>query len=276
LINRLTLPAEFKTVLDQFAGDIGETNEAFDGLFGWPTKEATKLDTTSRKRDKQRKATSADATFATGGGDALALAEGAKRQRHWKTIANGGWSGRDLHCNGALEQLGSRGEWHYDGQLVKQQSQIKMASDGPVWCDAEGKPRFCNEVDKMTKTKCTGVHPKTVCPIHRRNGQAGYQPNLHQDIRKEHQRKRKGKHQKQCRFWAKGSCREGNSCKYQHNGDPGRNNGHHKKPKKGKQGGISAATMQTMAAMVVSMAMQAAQHPPPAKKGEAADDLGSE
>jgi len=32
--------------------------------------------------------------------------------------------------------------------------------------------------------------------------------------------------------------------------------------------------MQTMAAMVV--AMQAAQHPPPAKKSDAADDLGSE
>jgi hypothetical protein len=116
LIYRLTLPAEFKTPLDQFDGDIGETNEAFDGIFRWLTREATKLDATSRKRDKQRKATSADATFAAGGGDATALAEGARRQRHWKTIANGGWAGRgDLHCNGALEQLGARNDWHYDG-----------------------------------------------------------------------------------------------------------------------------------------------------------------
>jgi hypothetical protein len=62
LINRLTLPAEFKTPLGQFDGGIGGTNEAFDAFFGWLTREATKLDATSRKRDKQRKVTSADGT----------------------------------------------------------------------------------------------------------------------------------------------------------------------------------------------------------------------
>jgi len=269
LIHRLTLPAEFKTPLDQFDGDIGETNEAFDGLFGWLTREATKLDATSRKRDKQRKATSTDSTFAAHSDhDGHDFAEAVRRQ---KQSTNPGYVG--IHCNGSLERK-SRGLWHYDGIEVQQQDQIKVYQGTPVWCDRAGKPRICSEIDKSNRMQCTGVHPRAVCPVARKNDRNVYQPNLYRDTRKEHGKKRKAEADPRrvaCKFWsAPGGCRKGHECRFAHQGKRGQGKRAKKKPQQHQTNGvINAATLQA-----IVQAVHAVQHPPPTK-GDG-EDLSTE
>jgi hypothetical protein len=282
LQRHLTLPEVFPTALDDYPGDTGETNLAFDAFFGWLKKEAVALDLKQRRREKQQlRPSDSDATFATGSrGDRSAeYAKAAKQQQGWHTPANNGWNvGRQVHCNGTLVRKDPGQQWHYDGQLVTQQGQIIETSNGPLWVDGDGEPRYCREIDKTTRTQCTGIHPRAVCPIVRKNKGTAYKADPNMDVRKAHHKKRKSHKQTLCTYWAKGSCRKGNSCDFLHTGNPGRNNDWNKKQKRGNHqhktngasGGFDKAAMQTMAT-IVAQAVTTAMHPPPGKGGAAAD-----
>jgi hypothetical protein len=126
-MNRLTLPDDFKTGLDECLGDAGETNIAFDAFFGWLRTEATQLDSKQRKRVKQRQTAATDSTFAAHPDhDGHDFAEAVRRH---KQSTNPGYVG--IHCNGKLERK-YRGLWHYDGIEVQQQDQIKIFQGTPV------------------------------------------------------------------------------------------------------------------------------------------------
>jgi hypothetical protein len=260
LMNRLTLPDDFKTGLDEYPGDAGETNIAFDAFFGWLRTEATQLDSKQRKRVKQRQTAAADSTFAAHADhDGYDFTEAVRRV---KQSSNPGYVG--IHCNGKLERK-SRGLWHYDGIEVHHQEQIKVYQGTPVWCDRAGKPRICSEIDKSNRLQCTGVHPRAVCPAARKNDRNVHQPNLYHDNRKEHGKKRKAEadpSRKPCRFWSTPTgCRKGHDCRFAHQGKRGQSKRAKKKPQQHQTNGVlSAANLQSIA-----QAVHALQHPPPTK-----------